>query len=202
MTKFTKAPLFAEVHNVPDDYHFTTEELDRIITGDMFTPRQGAIMARELKQYRAAMLNSEPVSNRDELADEVTDGMQQAKATMLQWLQEGKQIFDPAYLEEGNYPVIPDFWTSVDEKLPEEFGRYWCYVEEINSLGKSHYQWNCSWNGDDWGGEGFIGRVTHWMPLPARPRNVPEMSKSEKFDIALSRAMENNKDTLSALAKK
>lgn len=53
-----KKPLFAEVHNVPDDYRFTTEELDRIISGDMFTPRQDAIMARELQQYRAA---AEPV---------------------------------------------------------------------------------------------------------------------------------------------
>lgn len=49
-----KRPLFAEVHHVPDDYRFTTEELDRIISGDMFTPRQDAIMARELQQYRAA----------------------------------------------------------------------------------------------------------------------------------------------------
>lgn len=52
MTKSTKGPLFAEVHNVPDDYHFTEEELDRIIAGDMFTPRQDAIMARELKEHR------------------------------------------------------------------------------------------------------------------------------------------------------
>ncbi|EOV0254196.1 hypothetical protein ACOIWS_006007 [Salmonella enterica] len=54
MTKSTKGPLFAEVHNVPDDYHFTEEELDRIIAGDMFTPRQDAIMARELQQRRKA----------------------------------------------------------------------------------------------------------------------------------------------------
>ena len=54
-----KKPLFAEVHNVPDDYRFTTEELDRIISGDMFTPRQDAIIARELQQYRAA---AEPVA--------------------------------------------------------------------------------------------------------------------------------------------
>ncbi|WP_376751432.1 DUF551 domain-containing protein [Cronobacter sakazakii] len=53
--------------------------------------------------------------------------------------------------------------------MPDEGGRYWCYVEEINSLGKSHYQWNCSWNGEDWGGEGFYGRVTHWQPLPEPP---------------------------------
>ncbi|HGY1466842.1 TPA: hypothetical protein ACNVLA_003754 [Klebsiella aerogenes] len=54
MTKSTKGPLFAETHNVPDDYHFTEEELDRIIAGDMFTPRQAAIMARELQERRKA----------------------------------------------------------------------------------------------------------------------------------------------------
>lgn len=60
-SKLTKGPLFAEVHNVPDDYHFTEEELDCIIAGDMFTPRQGAIMARELQERRKAAMDSEPV---------------------------------------------------------------------------------------------------------------------------------------------
>ncbi|MDK3052091.1 hypothetical protein [Klebsiella michiganensis] len=59
-SKLTRGPLFAEVHNVPDDYHFTAEELDRIIAGDLFTPRQGAIMARELQERRKA--DSEPVA--------------------------------------------------------------------------------------------------------------------------------------------
>jgi len=60
-SKLTRGPLFAEVHNVPDDYHFTAEELDRIIAGDMFTPRQGAIMARELQERRKAAMDGEPV---------------------------------------------------------------------------------------------------------------------------------------------
>ncbi|MFI2853789.1 DUF551 domain-containing protein [Klebsiella aerogenes] len=63
-------------------------------------------------------------------------------------------------------------WIPVSERLPEEGGRYWCYVEEQNSLGKSHYQWNCSWNGEIWGGAMMYGRVTHWMPLPAAPQGV------------------------------
>lgn len=69
----------------------------------------------------------------------------------------------------GNSPVIPDKWIPVSERVPEEGGRYWCYVEEQNSLGKSHYQWNCSWNGDVWSDKALTGRVTHWMPLPAAP---------------------------------
>ncbi|EKQ6526326.1 DUF551 domain-containing protein [Klebsiella aerogenes] len=72
----------------------------------------------------------------------------------------------------GNSPAIPDTWIPVSERLPEEGGRYWCYVEEQNSLGKSHYQWNCSWNGEIWGGAMMYGRVTHWMPLPAAPQEV------------------------------
>lgn len=75
---------------------------------------------------------------------------------------------------DGNSPVIPDGWVDCSERMPEESGRYWCYVEEQNSLGKSCYQWNCSWNGDVWGGEMMYGRVTHWQPLPAAPQQEAE----------------------------
>lgn len=72
---------------------------------------------------------------------------------------------------DGNSPVIPDGWVACSERNPEEVGRYWCYIEEQNDLGKSHYQWNCSWNGDRWWVESENGgRVTHWMPLPAAPQ--------------------------------
>ncbi|MGG7837560.1 DUF551 domain-containing protein [Klebsiella aerogenes] len=64
-------------------------------------------------------------------------------------------------------------WIPVSERKPEESGRYWCYVEEQNSLGKSHYQWNCSWNGERWWVESENGGiVTHWMPLPNPPKEV------------------------------
>ena len=63
-TPITKEPLYAEVHNVPDDYHFTDAELERIIAGDMFTPRQGAIMARELRERRKAAMDAEPVADK------------------------------------------------------------------------------------------------------------------------------------------
>ncbi|HDS9898486.1 TPA: DUF551 domain-containing protein [Klebsiella aerogenes] len=73
----------------------------------------------------------------------------------------------------GNSPVIPDTWIPVSERLPEEGGRYWCYVGEQNDLGKSYYQWNCSWNGERWWVESENGGiVTHWMPLPAAPQEV------------------------------
>ncbi|ENT2476801.1 DUF551 domain-containing protein [Enterobacter hormaechei] len=84
------------------------------------------------------------------------------RAAMLQSFGNSEQL---------NSPVIPDGWVACSELMPEESGRYWCYVEEQNDLGKSHYQWNCAWNGKRWwveheGG----GRVTHWQPLPAAPQ--------------------------------
>ncbi|MEY7220171.1 DUF551 domain-containing protein [Klebsiella pneumoniae] len=73
----------------------------------------------------------------------------------------------------GSEPAtVPGKWIPVSEKMPEEGGRYWYYVEEQNSLGKSHYQWNCSWDGDVWSDKALTGRVTHWMPLPAGPQEV------------------------------
>ncbi|HBR6875106.1 DUF551 domain-containing protein [Klebsiella pneumoniae] len=74
----------------------------------------------------------------------------------------------------GSEPAtVPGKWIPVSERLPEDSGRYWCYVEEQNDPGKSHYQWNCSWNGDRWWVESEGGGiVTHWMPLPAAPQEV------------------------------
>ena len=84
---------------------------------------------------------------------------------------EGWKACRAAMLQAGNSPVIPDTWIPVSERMPDEIGRYWCYVEEQNSLGKSHYQWNCSWNGERWWVESDNGgRVTPWMPLPAAPQ--------------------------------
>ena len=71
-------------------------------------------------------------------------------------------------------PVSEPNWVSVADRLPSEFGRYLCYVEEQNDLGKSHYQWNCSWNGDVFSDSSLTGRVTHWMPLPAAPAQESE----------------------------
>ena len=60
-------------------------------------------------------------------------------------------------------------WISVEDRLPEDVCRCWCYVEESWEVGDSHYQWNYSYNPI----HGFnSGRdtVTHWQPLPEPPK--------------------------------
>lgn len=87
-----------------------------------------------------------------------------------------------AAMLQGAEPV--QGWIPCSERMPEEIGRYWCYVEEQNSLGKSHYQWNCSWNGDRWWVESENGgRVTHWMPLQAAPQQeVTTDNTTQQFE--------------------
>ena len=65
-------------------------------------------------------------------------------------------------------------WINVEEKLPEETGRYWCYVKGMACLGVFYQQDNCSFNKEDcrWNSEAWTNRcetVTHWMPLPEPP---------------------------------
>jgi hypothetical protein len=64
-------------------------------------------------------------------------------------------------------------WIPVSERLPEESGRYLCYVKEINDLGISYFQWNCAFNKNDnsWSDKLVRMEVTHWQPLPEPPKS-------------------------------
>lgn len=172
------------------------EELDQMIwklerDGGM-TPKLLSLM-RELREVRRANIEklNQPVSETETLPLSYLQGHQDG----LEWAaqmaeanhpQTGDWLYDDPIalaaairkgpdmpLASGNSPVIPDGWIPVSERMPGEIGRYWCYVEEQNSLGKSHYQWNCSWNGERWWVESENGgRVTHWMEMPAAPKEV------------------------------
>lgn len=67
-----------------------------------------------------------------------------------------------------------DNWISIEDKLPKEGGRYWCYVEYINDLGKSNFQWNCSFDPNTKLFSDNLERmnVTHWMLLPSPPNTT------------------------------
>lgn len=65
-------------------------------------------------------------------------------------------------------------WISVEDELPEDYGRFWCYVRVQTDIGISHEQDNCSFNAGEkrWNSELWKGGeiVTHWIPLPEPPQ--------------------------------
>jgi len=67
-------------------------------------------------------------------------------------------------------------WVSVKDRLPCESGRYWCYVQEQNDLGTSHFQWNCYFANDtkEFSDQFERYNVIHWQPLPQPPINERE----------------------------
>lgn len=52
-------------------------------------------------------------------------------------------------------------WISVDERLPDKYGKFWVYRKGCN---KQHYE---TWNGIGWASNN--NDITHWMPLPEKP---------------------------------
>jgi len=70
-----------------------------------------------------------------------------------------------------NKNYISEQWVRCIDMLPAEGGRYWCYVIEINDLGKSGFQWNCYFDDRD---KSFRDNhqtmtVTHWRMLMPNP---------------------------------
>ncbi|EHC8163008.1 DUF551 domain-containing protein [Escherichia coli] len=196
MTISTKKPLYAEVHNVPDDYEFTDEELNRIIAGDMFTPRQDAIMAREIQKLRAAMLHgAEPVSNRDELPlgylqghkDGIEWAAQLAEANHPQtgdWLYDDPLELAKAIRKgpdmpefDGPTPVTPDGWISCSERMPNDKQYVWCWGKSYGWTECNTFEGYYDWSRNKWwavtdDGEEPASKVTHWMPLPEPPQEA------------------------------
>ncbi|EGL7881472.1 DUF551 domain-containing protein [Escherichia coli] len=184
MTISTKKPLYAEVHNVPDDYEFTDEELNRIIAGDMFTPRQDAIMAREIQKLRAAMLHgAEPVKQTYKLpplsSSEVNDAAWKLHNMLTEHVPlNGRQFnnlkgcfYEALKVAMRNYPVTPDSWISCSDRMPnEEDVLVYCSDTKEQMVGfhkgKGLFQFFYM-NGVE-----GVCEPSHWMPLPEPPQEV------------------------------
>lgn len=191
MTISTKKPLYAEVNNVPDDYEFTNEELNRIIAGDMFTPRQDAIMAREIQKLRAAMLNGdEPVSQTYKLPPLSSNEVNDAAWKLHNMLTEhgplnGRQFnnlkgcfYEAFKVAMRNYPVTQDGWIRCSERMPEKNQNVLISVNFDSSLVEplicsARYTGSTFRRGEATikPGNG-IEQATHWMPLPEPPQEV------------------------------
>ncbi|EIB9608967.1 DUF551 domain-containing protein [Escherichia coli] len=192
MTISTKKPLYAEVNNVPDNYEFTEEELNRIIAGDMFTPRQDAIMAREIQKLRAAMLNGdEPVSQTYKLPPLSSNEVNDAAWKLHNMLTEhgplnGRQFnnlkgcfYEAFKVAMRNYPVTPDGWISCSERMPNDKQYVWCWGKSYGWTEYDTFEGYYDWSRNKWwavtdDGEEPASKVTHWMPLPEPPQQDGE----------------------------
>ncbi|MGS0170825.1 DUF551 domain-containing protein [Escherichia coli] len=190
MTISTKKPLYAEVHNVPDDYEFTDEELNRIIAGDMFTPRQDAIMAREIQKLRAAMLHgAEHVKQTYKLPPLSSSEVNEAAWRLHNMLTEciplnGHQFnnlkgcfYEALKVAMRNYPVTPDGWISCSERMPNDKQYVWCWGKSYGWTECNTFEGYYDWSRNKWwavtdDGEEPASKVTHWMPLPEPPQEA------------------------------
>lgn len=75
---------------------------------------------------------------------------------------------------------MADKWISVEDRLPEESGRYLGYLKELKDLGNSFSIINVAFNTNHkdstaWTEQGEVLQyITHWMPLPNKPLNKQE----------------------------
>lgn len=91
------------------------------------------------------------------------------------------EFFNEINTERESAAGREDDWIDVNDSLPEESGRYWCYVEHLGDLGFSYFQWNCDYNSQlqrfsDMtlkNGE----RITHWRPLAKPPKFKQQKEK-------------------------
>ena len=74
-------------------------------------------------------------------------------------------------------------WISVNDRLPEESGRYLGYLTELKCLGNSYSTINVAFNTNHkdstaWTEHGEVLQyITHWMPLPDAPKDVEVISR-------------------------
>lgn len=134
---------------------------------------------------RAAMLQAEPVSNRDELPLDYLQGQKDG----LEWAaqlaeanhpQTGDWLYDdPIELarairkgpdmptsQDGNSPVTPDTWIPVSDRMPDK-------LIPVMVMYQDGEMWSAMWNGNRWDdGTEYPDphSVTHWREMPAAPQ--------------------------------
>ena len=88
------------------------------------------------------------------------------KEELIKALQYDRNQYDKGYQDGLN----ADRWISIKDKLPDEEGQYLCITEPRHGR-IVDIELFCS--------GGFISRnkITHWMPLPAKPYKVESESQ-------------------------
>ncbi|MGS3579739.1 DUF551 domain-containing protein [Citrobacter freundii] len=83
-------------------------------------------------------------------------------------------VISAAMLQAGNYPVTPDTWILVSERMPERDVDVQVYCADKKEQMVGYMERN---EADGWfrfaslpNGGGVYCKPTHWMPLPAAPQ--------------------------------
>ncbi|MFM4572228.1 DUF551 domain-containing protein, partial [Klebsiella pneumoniae] len=72
----------------------------------------------------------------------------------------------------GSEPAtVPGKWIPVSERMPEAEGHYLVWANASRIDGYCDHLAIATYQGGEWSNE-FNWLVTHWMPLPAAPREV------------------------------
>ncbi|MDM2843279.1 DUF551 domain-containing protein [Citrobacter sp. Cpo090] len=77
-------------------------------------------------------------------------------------------VISAAMLQAGNFPVTPDGWIPVSERMPEGSEEVLC-TKEFDGPGDWHKKVGY-WLSGKWTVYGASWTPTHWMPLPASPQ--------------------------------
>lgn len=70
-----------------------------------------------------------------------------------------------------NIPEIIPGWIPVSERMPEAEGHYLVWANASRIDGYCNHLAMATYQGGEWSNE-FNWLVTHWMPLPAGPKEV------------------------------
>ncbi|EEW2455045.1 DUF551 domain-containing protein [Escherichia coli] len=161
------------------------EMLSGYVSTYKLTDSERDIAAEIWNACRAAMLQSETVSNSDELPLDYLQGHKDG----LEWAaqlaeanhpQTGDWLYDDPIdlarairkgpdmptVQAGNYPVTPDGWISCSERMPDK-------LIPVMVMYEDGEMWSAMWNGNRWDdGTEYPDphSVTHWREMPAAPQ--------------------------------
>lgn len=125
----------------------------------------------EQRQIEEAAINKYKSIDQSQLGHTLMHAQRSAFEQGAEWMEEQ---LEPIITEYGMNELKHMTWNSVEERLPQEGGRYWCYVKELNDGGWfSYYQWNCAYdtNARTFSDDALTGNVTHWTNLLPPPRD-------------------------------
>lgn len=101
-------------------------------------------------------------------------GWNSCRAAMLHGAEPVSQTYKLNELS-GNSPGTPDSWISCSDRMPNDKQYVWCWGKSYGWTECNTFEGYYDWSRNKWwavtdDGEEPASKVTHWMPLPAAPK--------------------------------